>query len=311
MIKMLNKNKEINILDDKDFSIEENSWVHLTNPDINTIGMVYHQTNIDKDLLITSIDDEETAHIDVTNDTTLIVVDIPYVENGYYCTIPFSILFNEKFIITVCTRDFNIMELVSNKTNLEVHKHVRLSIQILYRIANLYIQSLRKIDEMTSKTEQKIIKSMKNKEILTLMNINKSLVHFSTSLNSNQILINKLSRMDEFKKYEQDYDLMEDLKIEQNQAVEMCQIYRDILSGSMDSFSNIISNNMNNSMQTLAYITLALSFPTLVASIYGMNVELPFMRSDNAFYVLLGFSILLSVSSICIIYKLMNKRKIN
>lgn len=303
-----NLDNKFNISNDIN-TVKKNSWINLVNPNINIIEEISKKTNIDYNLLLSSIDNEETAHMDNENNTNLIVVDIPYLENGYYVTIPFSILYNSDYIVTICTKETNIPKYINTLFKIETNKHIRLTIQILYSISNQYIKSLRKIDESINKTEEELICHMKNKDILKLMNINKSLVHFSTSLNANKMLLNKIDKIDDFKKYEEDLDLLDDLMIEHNQATEMCSIYRDILTGSMESFNSMISNNMNDSMQRLAIITLALSFPTLIASIFGMNLELPFTQSKYSVYYVVGFSFLLSLIGGFLIYKITNRRK--
>ncbi len=303
MIQILNIIDNKNIINDE---VKSNSWIHLTNPSKECLIDISKKTNLDYELLVTSIDEHETAHIDFENNTNLLVVDIPYIKDGNYVTIPFSILYNDNYFATICSEEFNIFDRLT-KSRIETKKHVRLTIQILFVISNLYIQSLRKIDELIKECEINLINNMKNKELIKLMNINKSLVHFSTSLNSNSIVLSKLNRIEEFKKYEQDLSLIEDLVIEHNQATEMCGIYRDILKGSMESFSSIINNNMNNSMQTLAIITLALSFPTLIASIYGMNLNLPFTDSKYSFYIVIIVSFMMSILGGLTIYKITNK----
>lgn len=312
MIKILKEeNKKINIYSNYEIDLVENTWTHLTAPNVDLLRELSKKTDINIDLLITCVDEEETAHIDFNKNTTLIVVDIPYLSDNFFSTIPFFILYNEGYYITVCSKEIDFTNKVIEKITVEPHKHIRLTIQILYRISYMYIESLRKLDEMTRQTEEKLVNSMKNKELFNLMNINKSLVYFSTALNSNKMLLNKLDRLEEFKKYEQDYELMDDLKIEHDQAVEMCQIYRDILSGSMESFSSIISNNLNNSMQSLAIITLSLSFPTLIASIFGMNMVLPFAQYEYSFYFVIAFSFMLSFFGGYIIFRFTNKRNFN
>ncbi len=300
----ININNNVNI--DKD--IKEKSWIHLTNPNIDLLNSLSNITKIDLELLLTSIDDEEIAHMDRSDDTNLIVVDIPFIENNIHTTVPFSILYNSKYYITVCSKEVDLIEKIILKNTIETNKHTRLTLQILYLISNSYIQSLRKIDDLTKKTEDILIKTMKNNEILELMYINKSLVHFSTSLNSNKMLLIKLRRSKDFIMYEDDYDLMEDLIIELDQAVEMCQIHRDILKSSMDSFNSMINNNVNDSMQVLAIITLAISFPTIIASIFGMNVDLPFDNYKYSFHLIIAISLILSIISGIIITKFARKK---
>ena len=154
--------------------------------------------------------------------------------------------------------------------------------------------------------------SMKNKDLLSLMSLNKSLVYFSTSLNANKVVLSKVKRLEEYKRYEDDFDLMEDVEVENNQAIEMCTIYRDILSGMIDANASIISNNLNVSMKVLAIITLIIEIPTLIASIFGMNLKLPLVDNKYGFYIILGISLLLSFLSGVVLYfvsKYKNKEK--
>ena len=143
---------------------------------------------------------------------------------------------------------------------------------------------------------------MKNKELFDLMDINKSLVYFSTALNADNVVLSKLTRMEEYKKYEDDMDLIEDTKIELNQAIEMCTMYREIISGMTDAFASVISNNVNNVMRVLAVITIVLSVPTLIASIFGMNFKnMPLINNDIGFWVVIGVSIVLALVAACVL----------
>ncbi len=277
-----------------DSFIKENTWIHLVNPSEQVLKTISDKTNIDYDLLLSTLDEEETAHLDSDDDCTMIVIDIPHMQNNEYITIPFIIIYNKSYYITICTKYTEIIQLVLQKNKvIEPHKHVRLTLQLLYAIANSYINYLKRIDNHTKEVEKILHTSMKNKEIFDLLNINKSLVYFSTSLNSNKILLNKLNRIPEYSKYEDDFELMEDVVIENNQAVEMCSIYRDILSGTMDAFASVISNNLNIVMKVLAIVTLVISIPTLVASFFGMNLILPFQNNPYGFIIVMAISLLI------------------
>jgi magnesium transporter len=179
----------------------------------------------------------------------------------------------------------------------------------MYRIASNYISALKYIDNKRNQLEIAIQSSMKNKDLLSLMSLNKSLVYFSTSLNANKVVLNKVKRLDEYKKYEDDFDLMEDVEVENNQAIEMCNIYREILNAMIDANASIISNNLNVVMKVLAIITLIISIPTLIASLFGMNVHLPFENSEFAFYVILAISFVLACVGGVLIYCLTSKAK--
>jgi len=259
--------------------IEPNMWIEVLNPTMEDIRLLHEKTQLPLSFLSSALDEEESAHVDTEDDNTLIVLDAPVLsvsESGkvYYVTTPFVVTYNANYFVTVCSKDVNLVQtMFSKKWKVEPHKHVRLSLQILFQLASLFISSLKKIDNRTREVERILHSSMKNKELFDLMELNKSLVYFSTALNANKIVLSKLRRIEEYNKYDQDFELMEDVSIEYNQATEMCSIYRDILSGMMDAFASIISNNLNIVMKVLAIITIVLSIPTLIASFYGMNVD--------------------------------------
>lgn len=307
MIKLFTEiNKKLECIDDQENiieKIEKNMWIHIFEPNISIIEEISKKTNIDKDVLISVMDEEESAHLDVDDDYTLIVLDVPIFNDGLYETYPFVIIYNSDYYITLCKKETQLLNLMKKKfKKIEPHKHVRLTLQIMYRIASNYISSLKYLDNKRNQLEIAIQSSMKNKDLLSLMTLNKSLVYFSTSLNANKVVFSKVKRLDEYKKYESDFDLMEDVEVENNQAIEMCTIYRDILSGMIDANASIISNNLNVSMKVLAIITLIIEIPTLIASIFGMNLKLPFVNNEYGFYIIIGFSLLLSLFSGLVLY---------
>ena len=151
--------------------------------------------------------------------------------------------------------------------------------------------------------EGELHKSMKNKELIAMLNLEKSLVYFSTSLKSNEAVLERLMRMEFIRRYPDDTDLLEDVIIENKQAIEMCTIYRDILSGTMDAFASVISNNLNIVMKLLTSITIMLTIPTLFASLWGMNVPVPFQNSPWGFVIVCGISLVASVISGIIMFR--------
>lgn len=276
--------------------ITENTWVHLDSSNAEEIAKVSSITNIDKDLLLSLLDDEESAHMDNDEDYTLIVFDIPVVEKDIYVTYPFSIIYNDNYFVTLSKTNTKLVENILAKfKKIEPHKHIRLSLQIMYRIASMYIASLKQLDIKRHELERDLKKSLNNDMLLDLMDLNKSLVYFSTSLNANKSVLNRVKRLEKYKKYEQDYDLMEDVEVEINQGIEMCSIYRNITDAMMETFSSIISNNLNVVMKLLAIITLIIEIPTLIASLFGMNVKVPFASNHAGFYIVIAISAVLSI----------------
>jgi len=144
--------------------------------------------------------------------------------------------------------------------------------------------------------EQDLHESISNEALMRLLNIEKSLVYFTTSLKANDILIGRLEHTRQLDIPDKDLDILEDVAVEYRQALEMATIHSNILTGTLDTFASIISNNLNNVMKYLTSITLVLMLPTLVASIYGMNIELPLQHSPYAFIMLMGFSIVISIA---------------
>ena len=272
-------------------SIEENMWIHMVNPTQEEVRAVCEKTGLNSDMLLGALDVEETAHLDIDDDDTLITLDVPLQEGKLYETLPFAMMYNSHYFVTLCTQEAGLIKSVIQKfKKIEPHKHVRLSLQIMYRIATMYISALKIIDKQTKEVECKLHSSMKNKELFDLMEINKSLVYLSTSLNSNKVVFGKVKRLGAYKRYEDDFDLMEDVEVENNQAIEMCSIYRDILAGSMDAYASIISNNLNIVMKVLAVVTLVISIPTFIASLFGMNVIVPLSNNKYGFYIIMGIS---------------------
>ncbi len=286
--------------DDENFELEPGSWVHLKQPTPELIEKVARMTSISKDMLMCSLDEEESARIDNDDGDTLIVLDTPYLENkekSFYTTSPFLIAYNRSYYVTIQRHNFELMdELFRRVRVIEPHKHVRLTLNLVYRLATLFITYLKRINTYTESLETSLRTSTKNEEVLALMDTNKSLIYFSTALNANNGVLTKLTKSQTYKKYESDFDLMEDAQVEMSQAIEMCSISRNVLTSMMDAFASIINNNMNAVMKTLAILTLVLSIPTLISSFMGMNFDdLPLDSEPWGFWFTVGISAALSL----------------
>ncbi|MDD3865868.1 MAG: magnesium transporter CorA family protein [Candidatus Izemoplasmatales bacterium] len=277
-------------------------WINMVAPTIQEVKNVAEKTGLSYAYLFQALDEEESAHVDIEDNDMLIVLDASYLETKedgsiFFSTLPFSIIFNQNYIVTVSPIKVGLVDsLLQKNKKIEPQKRVRLTLNIIMRLASDFIISLKKIDAKTKDIERILHNSQKNKELFDLMELNKSLVYFSTALNSDKVLIAKLVRLPEFKKNEEDFDLIEDVSVEIHQAIEMCSIYRDILAGTMDAFASIISNNLNIVMKALAVITIIISIPTLIASIYGMNVmNLPLADQPSGFIFVLILSLVCSI----------------
>lgn len=285
------------------------SWVHLTNPTAEEIQCVYDMLNVDIDFMRSSLDEEERARLEIEDGRTMVIIDTPIVEvedDGYvYNTIPVGIVLTENNIITISLKDVPVLKYFYDfrMIKFSTKKRNRMFLQILYRNAVLFLTYLKQIDKMSTKIEQQLHKSMKNKELIQMLKLEKSLVYFATSLKSNEVVLEKLLRMSFIKKYPDDLDLLEDVIIENKQAIEMCNIYRDILSGTMDAFASIISNNLNIVMKLLTSLTIILAIPTLIASLWGMNVPVPFTNAIFGFWLVVIIALIFSVVSIIVMIK--------
>lgn len=287
----------------KDF--EKGSWINLVNPTETEIKKVCENLKIQDDFIRAALDNEEKARIDVEEDdgTTLFIVDVPIIEkskdeNDIYTTMPLGmIVVRDDYFITVSLNKNKIINSFEKMkiNNFQTYKKSRFIFQILYINASYFLSYLKQINKETEIAEYVLQKSMKNKELLKMLSLEKSLVYFTTSLKSNELVMEKTMRGKIIKLYEDDEEILEDAIIENKQAIEMSKIYSDILNGTMDAYASIISNNLNGVMKFLTSITIVLAVPTMVSSFWGMNVGLPLQNSPYGFVIMLIISIVLTL----------------
>ena len=303
MLKIYNTDIETNKLEEvKEF--KKGSWISLVNPSEIEIKRVCENVKIQEDFIRDALDFEEKARIDSEEDdgTILFVVDVPIMEkneeNEVYTTMPLGmIVVRDEFFITISLRKNKIIdEFEKGKIkNFQTYKKSKLIFQILYLNSSYYLSYLKQINKETEIAEYILKNSMKNKELLKLLSLEKSLVYFTTSLKSNELVMEKTMRGKIIKLYEEDEDILEDAITENRQAIEMAKIYSDILNGTMDAYASIISNNLNGVMKFLTSITIVLAIPTMISSFWGMNVNLPFQDSKFGFLIMIGISIMLTL----------------
>ena len=293
-------------------TLEKGCWVHLHNPTKEEIEGLNIRFALDPTYLAAALDEEESARIEHDPDTnqTLIIVDIPYVEaegSGYvYSTIPLGIILVDELIITVCTRDTPIIDDFTEERirNFWTFKRTRFILQLLHRNASRFLAYLKQIDKASLHVQEKLEKSSRNQELLQMMKLEKSLVYFSTSLKGNEMVMERLMRQTNIlRQFPEDTDLLEDVIIENKQAMEMCAIYRDIMTGTMDTFASLISNNLNITMKFLTSVTMILSVPTIIFSLWGMNVPVPFAGNPAGFWLVLGIAIVLMIVALLFMWK--------
>ena len=303
MLKIYNTDIETNNFEEiKEF--KKGSWISLTNPSEVEIKKVCESINIQEDFIRDALDFEEKARIDEEEDdnTILFVVDVPIIEkteeNQMYTTMPLGmIVVRDDFFITVSLRKNKVIEDFEKRKikNFQTYKKSRFIFQILYLNSSYYLTHLKQINKETEIAEYILKNSMKNKELLKLLNIEKSLVYFRTSLKSNELVMERTMKGKIIKLYEEDEDILEDAITENRQAIEMVKIYSDILNGTMDAYASIISNNLNRVMKTLTSITIVLAVPTMISSFWGMNVPVPFQYNKFGFLIMITLAIVITL----------------
>jgi magnesium transporter len=182
-------------------------------------------------------------------------------------------------------------------------KRYRLALYIFLETSARYLTLLREINRATELVEDRLEKSTQNREVLELLKYQKSLTYFATALRSNEVMMERVQRTQLFNYYEEDQDLLEDVLTENQQAIQMTSIATEILSGMMDAFASIISNNLNVVMKALAALTIVLNLPAIVAAFYGMNVSLPGEGQPYAFLVVIGISLGVTAVATYVFYK--------
>lgn len=287
--------------------ISKGVLINMSNPTEDEIDYVCKNTKIKEDFIRYALDYEEKARIDKEDEdgTVLYIIDTPAIEKEHdstiYSTMPMGVIIvRDDYIITVSIKANKIIKNIENKIQINTkelytYKKSRILLQILYNNAELFLDILKKINKETEVAEHVLKTSMKNKEVLQMLNLEKSLVYLTTSLKSNELVMEKTMRGKVVKLYEEDQDLLEDTIIENRQAIEMSQIYSNILGSTMEAYASIISNNVNGVMKVLTSITVIIAIPTLVASFWGMNVPVPFQNNSLGFAMTIGISILLAI----------------
>ena len=279
-------------------TIENGSWINIVAPSDEELILISKKTGVDLEFLKAALDDEETSRIDIEDDSLLIIVDIPFTEmednSLTYDTYPLAIIHTDKQLITVCLKNSKILTDFTNDKikSFYTFKKSRFTLQILNRISTYYLLYLRQIDKKSLMIEKRLHKSMKNRELIQLHSLEKSLVYFSTSLKANEITLEKMLKLELMQKYEEDKDVLEDVIIENKQAIEMTEIYSNILASTMDFFASVISNNLNIVMKVLASVTILMAIPTIIGGIFGMNITLP-IAPDNptGFPIVMGLTL--------------------
>ena len=265
------------------------------------------------DFLKDSLDIDERSRYEAEDDVKLIVIKTPTENNSFnesdafYITIPICILLTKEQIVTVNSFENEaIKKFLNSFQNRHPDKRNMMVLKIFEKVINTYQNHLKEINQRRNALEQKLYAANRNEELFQLMRIQKSLVYFVTALRSNELLLMKLARTDFLQLSEDEKDFLDDLVVETSQALETANTYTTILLSTLDAFASIISNNQNEVLKRLTTITLFLSIPVLIASIYGMNVPLPFQHSPYAFWVPISISLVILA---IVAFKFINRKK--
>lgn len=282
----------------QNISETKSPWIYLESPSDFEIEQVVALTGLSPDFLRAALDEEEQPRLDFDEGQMLVIINVPIKRGGIlFDTIPLGIIITDNYLVTVCLeRNEAVDTLMANRPRgLHTAKRSRFLLQALYVTANQYLKYLRLIERKKDEIEAALMRSMKNKELIDLLTLSKGLIYFTTSLRSNQVVMDKLLRSQLRKNvtdndvptilrlFPEDEDLLEDVITENKQAIEMGDVYSSTLNSTMDAFASVISNNLNIVMKFLTSVTIVMAIPTIVASFYGMNVILPGQNSPWAF----------------------------
>lgn len=282
-------------------SMDEAFWVHLEGPDAEEINTLLQKYELPEDFITDLQDADENSRMEYEEEAMLIILRVPLYyrhrsASVSFATAPLGIIVIPDKVITVSFYENEVLtQYLDGKHRSFNITQQSFLLSINLRAAMYFLKFLKEINRRTTNIENELIQSMRNKELIRLLRMEKSLVYFNTSLKSNEIILERMQRSRWLQNDPDAEDMIEDVIIENKQAIEMANIYSSILSGMMDAFASIISNNLNVVMKYLTSITIILALPTLIASIYGMNVTLPMQGRPYAFALVMGFSLLVSL----------------
>src|SRR5574338_225635 len=289
-------------------SAANGSWVHAVDPTPEEVRKLI-DWGMDADYINYSLDQDEMARMERDDEYTFILLRIPYFQGETadipYITMPLGIYILNNLVFTICRYESDIFKVLFNGKyrGLKTGKRYRLALYIFLETAARYLNCLRAITRTTEGLEDQLQRSTRNREVLELLKYQKSLTYFAQALRSNEVMMERVQRVQLFNYYEEDQDLLEDVLTENQQAIQMTNINTEILSSMMDAFASIISNNLNSVMKALAAITIIINVPAVVAAFYGMNVSLPGEQHPLAFLMVFGISFALTALATFIFYK--------
>ncbi len=291
---------------------DDGVWIQMVAPSMEESQEIAELLDVDIDDIRAALDEEESSRIELEDGYTLILVDIPTQEIRHdtktYTTIPLGIILTQDVIVTVCTEETPILQVfIQNRVReFSTKKKLRFVYQILFRTAAIYQTYLRSIDKKRTEIEERIGNDTVDTDLIDLHELESTLVYFATSLRANAVVLDRLTRYKRLEQYPEDKELLEDVIVENRQAIEMTSIYRDIIDGTRELMSSVIDNRLNNVMKYLTSITIVMAIPTVISGIYGMNVNekwMPFSDTPHGFLIICVLTLLICVITLWVLRK--------
>ena len=292
--------------------IKPGVWVNMVDPDTEEARMISEMIGADREDILSAQDEEEMSRLELQEGYTLILVDIPTQEvrqdREYYTTIPLGIILTEDLVVTICSEETPILKIFEDGRvrDFSTRKKMRFVYQILYRVAMRYQAALRVIDRQRTDIEERIDEVTEEEDLFTLHQLESNLVYFTTSLRSNANVLDRLTRYKRLQQYHEDQELLDDIIVENQQAIEMATIYRDIINGTRELMSTVIDNRLNNVMKILTSITLVMAIPTIISGLYGMNVNgegMPLASGVEGFALICVITIVICLITMWILHR--------
>lgn len=288
-------------------------WIKMTKPAEEEAIYIAEQLSMDEKDILAAVDPEEKNRIELQDDYTLILMDIPSIEMRHnqqtYTTIPLGILLTQDEIVTVCSEDTPVLDFFERYSvrDFSTKKKLRFVYQIMLRTSTMFQRALTDLDSKRTEIEERIDEVESEEDLLRLHELESTLVYFDTSLRGNGIVLNRLTRYNRLQQYAEDKELLDDVIVENQQAIEMTSIYKDIIDSTRELLSNILDARLNNVMKRLTSVTLILAIPTMISGMYGMNVSSKWVPLANTAH---GFGLILIVTLvICIVLMLILHKK--
>ena len=294
-------------------SFKQHCWVDMINPTDDELEDIARLSGISEDMLCAALDDQERARAEVDDGNHMYIIDCPTIEEtdsgDVYSTLPLAIIYNDKCVVSVCLKGNPVLkDFITGRQKAFTEKPVHFALSFMLGNAKCFLNALTQIDRKSRRVQAELDRTLRNEEIAQLLDLENSLVYISTSLNSNYSVQERLSKTAVIAKTEEYQDLYDDVVIESKQAMEMCNIYKNILTVTMEAYGSMISNNTNNTMRKLTIITILLAIPTMIAGFWGMNMTVPFQTTGSGtstvwFWVVIAVTLVITAAIAVVLLK--------